>query len=105
MLVKFQGTWRGHEILVNPAHVKTLRPMTEQEGPYGQRKSFAVAGQTLIEYSVLSNEDELFTDTVIGTLDEVAAKLNAVSSKHFEKALAMAIEFDQRRATEAPCKS
>ena len=41
---------------------------------------------------------------VLGTLDEVAAKLNGVSSRHFEKALAMAIDYEQRKA-EAPCKS
>ena len=42
---------------------------------------------------------------VIGALDEVAAKLNAVSSKHFDKALAMVIQYEQRRSAEAPCKS
>ena len=80
MFIKFQGTWRGHEIYVNPAHVKTIRPMEEinnvvTDAWKSERKSFVVAGHTLVEYAVAGSEDCL-VDTVLGTLDEVAAKLN-----------------------------
>lgn len=95
MLVKLQGTWRGHEIYVNPAHVKTLRPMTEQFGESGRRKSFPVAGHTNIEYAVGAAEDELFGDVVIGTLDEVAAKLNGSAVDHNATASQL---FAERRA-------
>jgi len=83
MLVKFKGAWCGYEIYVNPEHVKTVRPAVQREvvrasmtGSYhNQYKAFPVAGHTLIEYNVATTEGT-FSDTVIGTLDEVAAKLN-----------------------------
>ena len=76
MLVKLQGVWRDHPIWVNQAHVKTLRPNVVTEGNYGERRTFCVAGQTLIEYAVDAGDGELFTASVWGSMDDIAAKLN-----------------------------
>lgn len=76
MLVKLRGLWQDRPIWVNPAHVKTLRHANAIEGEYGQKKAFCVAGQTLIEYAVDAGDGELHADTVWGTPDRVAAKLN-----------------------------
>lgn len=75
MLVKFEGVWLNHPIWVNTDHVKTLRPATTLTGldSNGYKLRFCVAGQTTVEYA---GDGDVY-DTVLGTLDEVAEKLNA----------------------------
>lgn len=89
MLVKFNSPWCGHEIYINSAHVKTIRPAVQREivkasqigSHHNEYKAFPVAGHTLIEYNVATTEDT-FSDTVLGTIDEVAAKLNGQEADH-----------------------
>ena len=67
---------------VNPNHVVSLIPTSN--------------GATMV---ITDFESDYINSCVVvlEALDEVAAKLNGVSSRHFDKALAMAIEYEQRR--------
>lgn len=87
MLVKFTCDKGKDQLYVNPDHVVSLIP--------------TVDGATMI----VTDSDHIHSRVVvIGSLEEVAAKLNGVSNKAFDKALAMVIEWEQRRGV-SECKS
>ena len=89
MLVKFTCDKGKDQLYVNPDHVVSLIP--------------TVDGATMIVTDYES--DHIHSRVVvIGSLEEVAAKLNGVSNKAFDKALAMVIEWEQRRGV-SECKS
>ena len=80
MLVKLTFQYDGTDIYVNPAFVKSLTHATVMEqaqpmSPYSWgdtgRRAFHLAGCCCVSFG---GDDEYFN--VLGTLDEVAAKLN-----------------------------
>ncbi len=74
MLVKL-NRFDGMEIYVNPAWLSTVRPARRYER--GANKYFHIAGHVSIEYGDrLNDKGELLCEHVLGTVDEVAAKLN-----------------------------
>ena len=78
MLIKFAKYTSGEsfrDVYVNPNHVLCLSNTVEWVGQV--KKHFHVAGITVIHYALQRTDGDPNFDQVIGTLDEVAAKLNA----------------------------